>query len=438
LKKPVVALVGRPNVGKSTLFNRLSGGRAAIVADRPGVTRDRLYRDVEWDGRTFTLVDTGGLFLEDEQFHEHVEEQVSLAIEDADVVVFVVDAKVGATIEDQQVAQLLLKSNKKTILAANKVDNFRNQDIYDFYQLGLGEPLPISSLHGLNIDELLDRIISLLPEVEIQEEEPGIRVAVVGRPNVGKSSMVNALLDEKRVIVSDVPGTTRDAIDTKFSIGDRAYILVDTAGIRRRSRVERGIEYYGVRRALKAIDRADVVLLVLNAAEGVVEQDKKIAGYIEESGKGVIIILNKWDLVADIENRRQYFENLVREQLSFLSYAPIHYISALTGEGLGRILPLVDAVHAEQNKMISTGNLNSWLSEALFLNPPPSGKGGLKIFYVTQVAVKPPRFVFFVNDTKLVHFSYRRYLENQLREAYGFEGTPVRLTFKARRRRDQQ
>ncbi|MFY9139451.1 MAG: ribosome biogenesis GTPase Der [Thermacetogeniaceae bacterium] len=437
MKKPVVALVGRPNVGKSTLFNRLSGGRTAIVADRPGVTRDRLYRDVEWDGRSFTLVDTGGLFLEDEQFHEHVAEQVAFAIEDADVVVFVVDAKVGVTVEDKQVAQLLLKSKKKVILAANKVDNFKNQDVYDLYQLGLGEPLPISSLHGLNIDELLDQIISLLPEMETQEEETGIRVAVVGRPNVGKSSLVNALLKEKRVIVSDVPGTTRDAIDTKFSVEDRSYTLVDTAGIRRRSRVERGVEYYGVRRALKAIDRADVVLLVLNAAEGIVEQDKKIAGYIEESGKGVIIILNKWDLVADISNRRHFFENLVREQLPFLSYAPILYISALTGEGLKKILPLVDAVHAEQNKMISTGNLNSWLSEALFLNPPPSTKGGLKVFYVTQVAAKPPVFVFFVNNTKLVHFSYKRYLENQLREAYGFEGTPVRLKFKARRRRDQ-
>ena len=366
MKKPIVALVGRPNVGKSTLFNRLSGGRSAIVADRPGVTRDRLYRDVEWDGRTFTLVDTGGLFLEDEQFHEHVEEQVSIAIEDADVIVFVVDAQAGVTVEDKQVAQLLLKSKKKIILAANKVDNFESQDVYDLYQLGLGDPLPISSLHGLNIDELLDQIISLLPEMETQEEETGIRVAVVGRPNVGKSSLINALLKEKRVIVSDVPGTTRDAIDTKFSIEDRAYTLVDTAGIRRRSRVERGVEYYGVRRALRAIDRADVVLLVLNAEEGIVEQDKKIAGYIEESGKGVIIILNKWDLVADIKNRRHYFENLVREQLSFLSYAPIHYISALTGEGLGKIMPLVDAVHVEQNKMISTGNLNSWLSETLF------------------------------------------------------------------------
>ncbi len=437
MSKPVVALVGRPNVGKSTLFNRLSGGRSAIVADRPGVTRDRLYRDVEWDGRSFTIVDTGGLFLEDEQFHEHVEEQVSMAIENADLVVFVVDAQVGVTVEDKHVAQLLLKSNKDVILAANKVDNFDQQDIYDYYQLGLGDPLPISSLHGLNIGELLDKIKSMLPQIQTKEEEKGIRVAVVGRPNVGKSSLINALLKEKRVIVSDVPGTTRDAIDTKFIFNDRNYVLVDTAGIRRRSRVDRGIEYYSVRRALKAIDRADVVLLVLNAAEGIVEQDKKIAGYIEESGKGVIIIINKWDLVGGQKNRHRAFENLVREQLSFLFYAPIHYISAQTGEGVKKILPLVDVVHNEQHKTISTGNLNSWLSETLFLNPPPSAKGGLKIFYATQVASAPPVFVFFVNSPKMVHFSYKRYLENQLRQAYGFEGTPVRLTFRARRRKDQ-
>jgi GTP-binding protein len=438
MRKPVVALVGRPNVGKSTLFNRLSGGRSAIVADRPGVTRDRIYRDVEWDGHTFTLIDTGGLFLQDADFREHIEEQVTTAIQEADVIVLVVDAQVGPTTKDLQVAQVLLKSNKNTVIAANKVDDFKKQlDIYELYKLGLGDPVPISSLHGLNIDELLDRITVLLPQTlpEDDDDDQGVRIAVVGRPNVGKSSLVNALLSEKRVIVSDVPGTTRDAIDTKFLIDDRSYTLIDTAGIRRRSRVSRGIEYYGVQRALRAIDRADVVLLVIDATEGIVEQDKKIAGYIEEMGKGVIIIINKWDLTADIKNRRRVFENLARTELSFLIYASVHFVSALTGEGLERILSQVDFVHSEQNKMISTGNLNSWLSEVVFLNPPPATQqGGLKFYYATQVATKPPVFVFFVNNPKQVHFSYKRYLERQLREAYGYEGTPIRLIFRGRKR----
>jgi GTP-binding protein len=435
MSKPLVALVGRPNVGKSTLFNRLSGGRSAIVDDRPGVTRDRLYRDVDWDNHMFTLVDTGGLFLDDPDFSGHIKEQVSVAIQEADVIVFVVDAQSGLAPEDDQVAQLLLKSNKHTVIAANKVEDFKKMDIYDFYRVGLGEPVPISALHGLNIDQLLDRIIELLPGTSAPADEDGVRVAVTGRPNVGKSSLINALLSEKRVIVSDLPGTTRDAVDTKFQKGDQCYILIDTAGIRRRSRVSRGVEYYGVRRALRAIDRADVALLVLDSAEGIVEQDKKIAGYIEETGKGVIIIINKWDLTADIKNRRRVFEKMVRTELSFLSYAPLHYVSALTGEGLEGILPTVDFVHGEQKKMIGTGNLNSWLSEAVFLNPPPAmSKGGLKFYYATQVAVKPPAFVFFVNNPKLVHFSYKRYLERQLREAYGYEGTPVRLIFRGRKR----
>lgn len=436
MRKPVVALVGRPNVGKSTLFNRLSGGRSAIVADKPGVTRDRLYRDVDWDNHPFTLIDTGGLFLNDADFRDHIEEQVTTAIQEADVIVLVVDAQVGPTTKDLQVAQVLLKSNKNTVIAANKVDDFNKQeDIYEFYKLGLGDPVPISSLHGLNIDELLDRIVVLLPQTSFREDEEGVRVAVVGRPNVGKSSLINALLSEKRVIVSNVPGTTRDAIDTKFQVDDSSYILIDTAGIRRRSRVSRGIEYYGVRRALSAIDRADVVLLVLDATEGVVEQDKKIAGYIEEIGKAVIIIINKWDLTADLKNRRRIFEDLTRTKLSFISYAPVHFVSALTGEGLKGILSQVDFVHFEQNKKISTGNLNSWLSEVVFLNPPSAvEKGGLKFYYVTQVATKPPVFVFFVNNPKLVHFSYKRYLERQLREAYGYEGTPVRLVFRGRKR----
>lgn len=434
MSKPVVALVGRPNVGKSTLFNRLSGGRSAIVDDRPGVTRDRLYREVEWDKRIFTLIDTGGLFPDDPAFKEHIQEQVSVAVEEADVVVFVVDAQVGLTVEDEQVAQGLLKSNKNIIIAANKVDNFKNPDIYDFYKFGLGDPVAISSLHGLNIDELLDRIVALLPEIPAREDDQSIRIAVAGRPNVGKSSLINALLSEKRVIVSDIPGTTRDAIDTAFVKDGRSYVLIDTAGIRRRSRIARGVEYYGVRRAFGAIDRADVIILVLDATEGIVEQDKKIAGYIEESGKGVIILINKWDLAVNVKNRRQVFEKSTRTELSFLMFAPLLFVSALTGEGLEKILAEVDFVNNEQNKKISTGNLNSWLSEVTYLNPPTAAqKGGLRFYYATQVAVKPPAFVFFVNNPKLVHFSYKRYLERQLREAYGFEGTPIRLIFRGRK-----
>ncbi|HBG22039.1 MAG TPA: ribosome biogenesis GTPase Der [Peptococcaceae bacterium] len=432
MSNPVVALVGRPNVGKSTLFNRLSGGRTAIVDDRPGVTRDRLYREVEWDRNTFTLIDTGGLFPDDPAFKAHIQEQVSIAIEEADVVVFVVDAQVGLAVEDEQVAQVLLKSNKNIIIAANKVDNFKNPDIYDFYKFGLGEPVAISSLHGLNIDGLLDRIVALLPETPATEDDQSIRIAVAGRPNVGKSSLINALLSEKRVIVSDIPGTTRDAIDTAFVKDGRSYLLIDTAGIRRRSRVARGVEYYGVRRAFGAIDRADVIILVLDAVEGIVEQDKKIAGYIEESGKGVIILINKWDL-AD-KNRRQEFEKSTRTELKFLMYAPLLFVSALTGQGLEKIFAEVDLVHNEQNKKIGTGNLNSWLSEVTYLNPPKAAQGGLRLYYVTQVAVNPPAFVFFVNNSKLVHFSYKRYLERQLREAYGFEGTPIRLIFRGRKR----
>lgn len=435
MSKPIVALVGRPNVGKSTLFNRLVGRRTAIVDDLPGVTRDRLYGDVEWDGREFTLIDTGGLFLDDPDFGEHVEEQVRRAIAEADLVVFVVDARVGPAVEDDRVAQELLKSKRKTIVAVNKVDNFRDAHFYEFYKLGLGDPVPISSLHGLNIDELLERIVELLPEGGVREVAEGVRVALVGRPNVGKSTLSNTLLQEERMIVSDVAGTTRDAIDTCLERDGRRYILVDTAGIRKRGRVERGVEYYGVMRALRSIDRADVVLLIIDAGSGIVEQDKKIAGYIEESGKGVIIVINKWDLATKITNKRRDFEAYVRTQLDFISYAPLRFVSALTGSGVDHLLEDVDLVCLEQNKRISTGNLNSWLNEVVYLNPPPgAGRQGVKFYYATQVATKPPVIACFVNNPDMVHFSYKRYLERQLRQAYGFEGTPVRLVFRARRR----
>lgn len=433
--KPIVALVGRPNVGKSTLFNRLTGRRTAIVDDQPGVTRDRLYGDVEWDNRKFTLIDTGGLFLEDPEFRRDVEKQVGKALAEADVVVFMVDARVGPLVEDERIAQELLKAKSRTIVAANKVDNFREQDFYEFYRLGLGEPVPISGLHGLNIDELLDRIVELLPEGREEEKEEGVRVAIVGRPNVGKSTLVNALLRDERMIVSDIAGTTRDAIDTSFERDGRRYILIDTAGIRKRSRLKRGIEYYGVVRALRSVDRADVVLLVLDTGAGVVEQDKKIAGYVEESGKGVIIVINKWDLHANMNVFRRDFEAYVRAELDFIDYAPVHFVSAQTGQGVDKIMEKVDAVQKERSRWITTGNLNSWLQEAVYLNPPPgSGKQGLKFYYATQVGSRPPVIAFFVNNPELVRSSYKRYLERQLRQAYGFEGTPVRLVFRARKR----
>lgn len=431
--KPVVVIVGRPNVGKSTLFNRLVGVQTAIVADIPGITRDRLYQDVEWDQHTFTLVDTGGLFLGDPEFSEPVRGQVERAIEEADLVVFIVDAKVGPTVEDEEIARMLRKKRKGVILAVNKVDNFRDVSVYDFFSLGLGDPVPLSAMHGLNINELLDRIVDLLPPTISEEEREGIRIAVVGRPNVGKSSLVNALLQEDRLIVSEIPGTTRDAVDTLLKKDGKTYIVVDTSGIRKKSRVSAGVERYSVIRALRAIDRADVVLLVLDATQGVVEQDKKIGDYIEEAGKGLVIIINKWDLIQKDGTTMENYSVLIRSELDFLAYAPILYVSALTGQRIERILSLVDFVGEQQTKRISTGGLNSWLNEAIYLNPPPAVKGReLKIYYLVQVGVKPPVFVFFINDPELVHFSYKRYLENQLRRAYGFEGTPVRLVFRGR------
>lgn len=433
MAKPVVAIVGRPNVGKSTLFNRLTGGRTAIVADVAGVTRDRLYRDVEWDRAVFSLIDTGGLFMEEVDFAAHVHEQVDKAMEEADLVLLVVDGRVGPTTEDREIAQLLQRARKKTVLAVNMVDNYQDSHVaYDFLELGLGDPVPVSAAHGLNIDGLLDQVVSLLPTDTAMETEEGVRVAVAGRPNVGKSSLVNALLKEKRLIVSDVPGTTRDAIDTVLARGDHRYVLVDTSGIRKRSRVTDGVEYYSVLRSLRAIDRADISLLVLDADQGVVEQDKKIGGYIQEAGKGLIILVNKWDLVRESDARNK-FERHVRTELNFLSYAPIHYVSALENKGVVKILDLIDRVDEQQTRRVSTGNLNSWLNETVYLNPPPSIKGqDIKIYYVAQVSVKPPTFVFFVNKPELLHFSYKRHLERRLRDAYGFEGTPLRLIFRLR------
>jgi len=484
MAKPVVAIVGRPNVGKSTLFNRLTGGRTAIVADVSGVTRDRLYRDVEWNRAVFSLIDTGGFFTEDEEFAAHIHEQVDKAISEADLVLLVVDGRVGPTTEDVEIARLLQKTRRKTVVAVNMVDNYKDSHVaYSFLELGLGEPVPVSALHGLNIDGLLDRISARLagtctlhsfrPGVSPDaEEEAGskmsetgkkkedhlkrspesseedsqesdltsdllhpaseVRVAVAGRPNVGKSSLVNAMLKEKRLIVSDVPGTTRDAIDTVLTRDGRRYVLVDTYGLRKRSRVTANVEYYSMLRSLKAIDRADVALLVLDAGQGTVEQDKKIGGYIQDAGKGLIIVVNKGDLVEE-QDARSRFERLIRTELDFLSYAVIHYVSANSGKGVVKIFDHIDNVNQQQTRRIGTGNLNTWLNETVCLNPPPSVKGqDVKIYYVVQVSIKPPTFVFFVNKPEMLHFSYKRYLERRLRESYGFEGTPLRLIFRPR------
>ncbi|CEP67694.1 GTP-binding protein EngA [Moorella glycerini] len=433
MPKPIVAIVGRPNVGKSTLFNRLTGARVAIVEDTPGVTRDRLYRDAEWRGRQFTLVDTGGIAARpDDPLVAQVRRQAEQALEEADVILFVVDTRTGLTADDEEVAEILRRSGRPVILVANKVEDFSDPVLtHEFYRLGLGDPFPVSAIHGLNIGDLLDRVVDLLPEAAVEEDGMALKVAVVGRPNVGKSSIVNRLLGEERVIVSDLPGTTRDAIDTYIRQGEREYILIDTAGMRRKSRIADSTEHYSVLRALKAVERADVVLVVLDGTEGVTEQDKKIAGYGHEHGKASIIIVNKWDLVPRDDKTMARYEEMIRQELSFMSYAPILFISALTGQRVARILPAIDAVGAEASRRVATGTLNSIVREAVMLTPPPAVKGqAVKIFYTTQVKVKPPTFIFFCNRPEDVHFSYQRYLENQLRQAFGFEGTPLRLLFR--------
>lgn len=429
MSKPVVAIVGRPNVGKSTLFNRLAGGLVAIVEDRPGVTRDRLYRDSEWLGRKFTIIDTGGIEFKNEQtsISTQMRRQAEIAIEEADVIVFVIDAQNPLTPEDEMIAQTLRRSGKPVVVAANKVENFSKVELYEFYSLGLGEPIPISAVHGMNVGDLLDQVIAHFPEDQEEEYDPDIiKIAAIGRPNVGKSSLVNALLGEERVIVSNVPGTTRDAIDSAFEHEGKHYILIDTAGMRRKGRIEELTERYSVSRSLRAVDRSDVVLMLIDASEGVTEQDKKIAGYAHESGKGIVIVVNKWDLVAKDEKTMNRFEKDIREELGFMQYAPTLFISAKTGQRVNRLLELVDFVAEQNSTRVATATMNTLLREWVHLNPPPTDKGRrLKILYITQVGVKPPTFVCFVNDPELMHFSYKRYLENQLRKSFGFEGSPI-------------
>lgn len=439
MAKPIVAIVGRPNVGKSTLFNRIVGERVAIVEDMPGVTRDRLYQDAEWQSREFTLVDTGGLDFAEDIITAQIRKQAELAIQEADVILFTVDAREGLHPIDQEVAKTLRRTDKPVLLVANKVEHFDKIPYYDFYQLGLGDPIPVSAAEGLNTGDLLDELVKLLPS---QEEDPypedTVRIAVIGRPNVGKSSMINAILGEERVIVSDIPGTTRDAIDSPFERNGKNYVLVDTAGMRRRKKIDLPAERYSVVRALRAIDRCDVALMVFDAIEGVAEQDKKIVGYAHDQGKAMILVINKWDLIEKDDKTMNKFEKKIREELTFLSYVPTIFISALTKQRLPKVLEMVDFVAEEASKRVPTADLNNLIREATAATPPPGDKHKkLKIFYATQGSIKPPTFILFVNEPELMHFSYRRYLENNIRATYGFEGTPIRFFLRRRDTKDE-
>jgi len=440
--KPIVAIVGRPNVGKSALFNRLIGERVAIVEDEPGTTRDRVYGTTDWRGLEFTLVDTGGLQDEEEieassvaEIARRTRDQARSAISEADVIVFMVDSKNGLTSGDYEVADLLRRTDKPTILGANKADNLERRDsVFEFYELGLGEPIALSALHGTGTGDLLDAIVEALPhsdEDEIEFEGPNI--AIVGRPNVGKSRLVNALLGQERAIVSDVPGTTRDSLDTHLEWNGSPVTLIDTAGIRRRGRVETGIEQYSVLRSMRAIDRSDVVLMVVDATEPFTAQDLHIAGYVEEQKKGIVVVVNKWDLIEKDTYTMDEYRALAAKELVFVPYAPIAFISAKYGQRVHQVLDLALEVVKERKKRIPTAALNKMLREAV-ANHPPSSKSGkpIKFYYGTQVDIEPPTFVFFCSDPKAIHFSYRRYIENQLREQFSFTGTPIRISFRGR------
>ncbi len=434
MSKPIVAIVGRQNVGKSTLLNRMAGKRIAIVEDLPGTTRDRIFADVSWQETGFTIVDTGGLELKSQStVAQGVREQVEAAIAEADAIIFLVDVRDGIIPSDLEVADRLRQSNKPILLVANKADNAKLESgAVEFYQLGLGEPLVISAYHGRGIAELLDKTITLLPAPSpIQDEPEVMKVAIVGRPNVGKSMLLNTLLGEERAIVDDVPGTTRDAIDTMLDFNGQSVLLIDTAGIRRRGRLGVGVERYSVLRALRAIDRADIVLLVLDATELATAQDMHIAGYIQQAIKGIVLVVNKWDLVA--EKGVNEYNKHIRRQFKFMSYAPVVYVSAKFGYGVDTVMPEVRRVYQERLKRLPTAAVNSVVQQVVAAhNLPRSGTKRLKILYATQAEVNPPTFVFFVNDAELIHFSYRRYLENKLRQSFGFAGTPVRLVFKTR------
>lgn len=441
MSKPVVAVVGRPNVGKSTFFNRIVGRNAAIVEDTPGVTRDRIYAEAEWNGVEFAVIDTGGIEPPgSDVILNKMREQAEIAIDTADVIVFMVDGREGLTAADAEVGDMLRRTGKKIVLLVNKIDNPSRlpDSFYDFYTLGIGEPIPVSSANKLNLGDVLDEIVSGFPKDTEAEEEEAVGIAVIGKPNVGKSSLINALIREERVIVSPIAGTTRDSIDTPFIYNGEKYLLIDTAGIRRKSRVNEDIEKFSVIRAVAAIERSDVCLLMLDAQDGVTEQDKKIAGLAHEAGKGILVVVNKWDLIRKETGTMKRFEQEIRSELMFMSYAPILFISVKDRVRLNQVMGMAKIISEKRALRVPTGQLNSLITDAVMMKQPPADKGRhLKLYYVTQVGIKPPLFSFQINSRKLLHFSYNRYLENRIREVYGFEGTSIKFVFREKREKDQ-
>lgn len=437
MSKPVVAVIGRPNVGKSTFFNKIIGERRAIVEDTPGVTRDRIYAETEWNGKSFAIIDTGGIEPNtDDPILSQMREQAVMAMEMSDVIVFMVDGKDGITTADSEVAAMLRMTGKPVILVVNKVDNMNmdGDNVYDFYELGLGEPLPISSANMLNFGDLLDEIVSAFPDKEYDDDDSAIKIAVIGKPNVGKSSLVNAITNKTRVIVSDIAGTTRDSIDMPFSYEGTEYILIDTAGLRRKSKVREDIEKYSVVRAIAAIERCNVCVLVIDAVEGITEQDKRIAGVAHEAGKGLMIVVNKWDLVQKETNTMRDYERVIRSELLFASYAPIIFASVVQKRNIYDVIKMAKRIQSNRSERISTGRLNSVVQDAIMMKQPPSDKGKrLKIYFASQIGIEPPLFTFNINSRDLTHFSYSRYLENKIREAFDFEGTSIKFIFNEKR-----
>ena len=442
MSKPIVAIVGRPNVGKSTLFNALAGEMISIVKDTPGVTRDRIYAEVTWLDRNFTLIDTGGIEPDSKDIIlSQMREQAQIAIDTADVIIFLTDVRQGLVDSDSKVADMLRRSKKPVVLAVNKVDSFQKfmGDVYEFYNLGIGDPVPVSASSRLGIGDLLDEVVKYFPEHSGEEEEDERpRIAIVGKPNVGKSSIINKLQGNNRVIVSDIAGTTRDAIDTPVKYNGKEYVFIDTAGLRRKNKIKEDLERYSIIRTVTAVERADVVLLVIDATEGVTEQDAKIAGIAHERGKGIIIVVNKWDAIEKNDKTMKEYEKKVRDVLSYMPYAEIMYVSAATGQRLNKVYDMIDMVIENQTLRIATGVLNEIMMEAVAMQQPPSDKGKrLKLYYITQVSVKPPTFVIFVNDKELMHFSYTRYVENKIREAFGFRGTSLKFFIRERKDKDK-
>ncbi|WP_080874358.1 ribosome biogenesis GTPase Der [Oceanobacillus timonensis] len=436
MRKSVVAIVGRPNVGKSTIFNRLVGERISIVEDTPGVTRDRIYSEAEWLNQPFNIIDTGGIEMVDEPLLNQMRQQAEIAIDEADVIVFMLNGREGITAADEEVAKLLFKSNKPVVLAVNKMDNpDMHEMIYEFYALGFGQPFPISGTHGLGLGDMLDEVVNHFPDDQgAEKEEDTVYFSVIGRPNVGKSSLVNALLNENRVIVSEIEGTTRDAVDTKLRKDDQDFVIIDTAGMRKRGKVYESTEKYSVLRAMRAIERSDVVLVLIDAETGIREQDKKIAGYAHEAGRAIVIVVNKWDTVNSDEKAMKDFETKVRAHFQYLDYAPIVFLSAKTKKRLHTLIPMIQLASESHARRIPTNVLNDVIMDAIAMNPTPTLKGRrLKVLYATQVAVQPPSFVVFVNDPELMHFSYKRFLENKIRDAFDFTGTPIKLFARQRR-----